>query len=296
MVLSFRLVVPVLVLLLAAFTTTTTASADIDPETAKLFQSIEWLEGPATGALGDKATVQIPAGMAFTGKDGTKKWMAATHNLYDESMLGVVVPKDENAGWWAVFDYNDVGHISDSEKDKLNADDILKTLKENNDEANKELKKRGWRTVELVGWEKPPFYDTRTNNLTWSVRIRSESGREGVNHSVRLLGREGYMSADLVLSPEELASAIPAYESLLGGFTYTEGHRYAEYRKGDKLATYGLAALVAGGAGAVAMKTGLLAKFWKLIVVAVLGLFAAVKRFFKTILGWGRNEETIKPQ
>src|SRR5262245_47785356 len=290
---TFRLVLPIVVALLLL--APSPSSADSESEMQKLFESIQWLEGPATGALGDKATIQVPAGMAFTGKEGTKKWMTLTHNLYDESMLGVVIPKADSAGWWAIFDYNDSGHIADTEKDKLDAAAILKSLKEGNDEANKELKKKGWRTVELVGWEKPPFYDTRTNNLTWSVRVRSESGKEGVNHSVRLLGREGYMSADLVLSPDEMATAIPAYESLLGGFNYTEGHRYAEYRKGDKLATYGLTALIAGGAGAVAMKTGLLAKFWKLIVVTVLAGFAALKRFFKTILGWGKNEETIKP-
>jgi len=290
---TFRLALPIVVALLVL--APAPSSAEPDPEAQKLFESIEWVVGPATGALGDKATIQVPAGMAFTGKDGTKKWMTLTHNLYDESMLGVLVPQADSARWWAIFDYNNVGHVSDSEKDKLDAPAILKSLREGNDEANKELKKRGWRTVELVGWEKAPFYDTRTHNLTWSVRVRSENGRESVNHSVRLLGREGYMSADLILSPEEMASAIPVYESLLGGFTYTEGHRYAEYRKGDKLAAYGLTALIAGGAGAVAMKTGILAKFWKLIVVAVLGAFAALKRFFKTILGWGKNEETIKP-
>jgi uncharacterized membrane-anchored protein len=144
-----------------------------------------------------------------------------------------------------------------------------------------------------VGWERPPFYDAQTNNLTWAVRLRGSRG-ESVNYSVRILGREGYMSADLVLRPDELAASIPAFEKLLAGYTYTQGHRYAEYRKGDKLAAYGLTALVAGGAGAVAMKTGLLAKFWKLIVVAALGLLAAVKRFIKTILGWGKNEETIQ--
>lgn len=291
--LSFRLALPIVLALLVL--APSPSSADSESEMQRLFDSIQWLEGPATGALGDKATIQVPAGMAFTGKDGTKKWMTLTHNLYDESMLGVVIPKADSAGWWAIFDYNESGHIADTEKDKLDADAILKSLKEGNDEANKELKKKGWRTVQLVGWEKPPFYDARTNNLTWSVRVRSESGKEGVNHSVRLLGREGYMSADLVLSPDELATAVPVYESLLDGFTYTEGHRYAEYRKGDKLATYGLTALIAGGAGAVAMKTGILAKFWKLIVVTVLAGVAALKRFFKTILGWGKNEETIKP-
>ena len=44
--------------------------------------------------------------------------------------------------------------------------------------------------------------------------------------------------------------------------------------------TYGLAALVAGGAGVALVQSGLLARFWKLIVAGVLALGAGVKRIF----------------
>ncbi|HET9940607.1 MAG TPA: DUF2167 domain-containing protein [Candidatus Eisenbacteria bacterium] len=288
---SFRL--PLIALVLAIFALPSTGSAQVDSAGVNLMRSIEWQEGPATGRLGDLAEVQVPAGMVFTGREGTKKWMEATHNLTSDDDLGIVTPTSENEKWWVIFTNNDVGHVMDDDKDKLDADALMKTLQSNTRESNKERQKRGWSTFEITGWERPPFYDSRTNNLTWAVRLRGSRG-ESVNYSVRILGREGYMSADLVLRPEELAASIPAFEKLLAGYTYTQGNRYAEYRKGDKLAAYGLTALVAGGAGAVAMKTGLLAKFWKLIVVGVLGLVAAVKRFIKTILGWGKNEETIK--
>ncbi|HEX5032158.1 MAG TPA: DUF2167 domain-containing protein [Candidatus Eisenbacteria bacterium] len=291
MVLSFRL--PLLALLLAIFALPSTCSAQLDSTGVNLMRSIEWQKGPATGRLGDLAEVQVPAGMVFTGREGTKKWMEATHNLTSDDDLGVVTATSEDEKWWVIFTNNDVGHVKDDEKDKLDADALMKTLQGNNKESNRERQKRGWSTFEIVGWERPPFYDAQTNNLTWAVRLRGSRG-ESVNYSVRILGREGYMSADLVLRPDELAASIPAFEKLLAGYTYTQGHRYAEYRKGDKLAAYGLTALVAGGAGAVAMKTGLLAKFWKLIVVGALGLLAAVKRFIKTILGWGKNEETIQ--
>src|SRR5262249_61752461 len=71
------------------------------------------------------------------------------------------------------------------------------------------------------------------------------------------------------------------------------GARYEDFQEGkDRVAEYGLAALVAGGAGAAALKlvkVGLLAKFGtkllalliagkKLIFVAVAGLAALVKR------------------
>jgi uncharacterized membrane-anchored protein len=67
-----------------------------------------------------------------------------------------------------------------------------------------------------------------------------------------------------VADPDDLASAIADFKSTLTGFSYVPGQRYAEYKSGDKVAQYGLAALVTGGAAAIAVKTG----FWKVIVGA----------------------------
>jgi uncharacterized membrane-anchored protein len=74
------------------------------------------------------------------------------------------------------------------------------------------------------------------------------------------------------------------------GFSYTSGNRYAEFMKGDKVAGYGLTALIAGGAAAAAVKTGLFAKLFKVIAAAGAALwkfiviaFAAIARFFKQI-------------
>jgi uncharacterized membrane-anchored protein len=203
-------------------------------------------------------------------------------------MLGVVVPMSNDRGWWAIFEYVEAGHVADEEKDKLDAAALMKSIREGNDEGNKERRKRGWEEMEIAGWAREPFYDPTTHNLTWAILARSPKG-ESVNYSVRLLGREGYMSADLILSPEELQIAVASFDSLVAGYSYVAGKRYAEYRKGDKLAAYGLTALIAGGAGAVAMKTGLLAKFWKLIVFGVVAAAAAIRKFFGTILNWGKR-------
>lgn len=88
------------------------------------------------------------------------------------------------------------------------------------------------------------------------------------------------MSATLVASPKELPKAVPVLKTLLGGFRYSQGNTYAEFRKGDKIAEYGLTALITGGAIAVALKTGLLQKLWKVGVVVVVGIGAALKRWF----------------
>jgi uncharacterized membrane-anchored protein len=105
------------------------------------------------------------------------------------------------------------------------------------------------------------------------------------------------MNVDLVLGPSLVESVVPQFDGLLKGFSYLPGNNYSEFRAGDTVAKYGLAALVVGGATAVAVKTGLLAKLWKLIVPAIAGLAALLGRawnYFKRVLSGKASEESPK--
>jgi uncharacterized membrane-anchored protein len=244
------------------------------------FEGIEWQQGPLDGKLGALATLKVPEGFTFSDGEGAKKFLTATQNIASGDELGLVLPSSEEASWFLIFDYSNVGHVKDDEKDAIDADALLKTLQENTASSNEIRKQRGYPDIQLTGWAKPPFYDPKTHNLTWATIIESASGHRSVNYSTRLLGRGGYMNVDLVISPEDLDAALPQFDKLIEGFTYVEGSRYAEWRPGEKVAAYGLSALVVGGAGALAVKTGLLAKFWKLIVAAVAAAAAGLKKVF----------------
>jgi uncharacterized membrane-anchored protein len=78
----------------------------------------------------------------------------------------------------------------------------------------------------------------------------------------------------------KLRETIPLYQTLIDGYSYKQGDKYAEFRQGDKIAQYGLSALVVGGAAAVAAKTGILKHLWKVIVVAFLAAAGFLKKFF----------------
>ena len=138
----------------------------------------------------------------------------------------------------------------------------------------------GWAPMTIVGWHETPHYDARTNNLSWAV-IGASGGHQNVNRIVKLLGRRGVMTATLVASPDELATAMPRVDALLEGYRFQPGSTYAEYVPGtDKLAEYGLAALVVGGGAAVLLKSGLLARLWKPIVLGLAAFGAGIKRLF----------------
>ena len=245
---------------------------------------VQWQECPCQASLGSIAEINLPEGYKFADREGTKRFLELTQNPTSGRELGVVIRDTEAGAWFVVFEFKDIGYVKDDEKDTLDGEALLKSIKTGTENANEERKKRGWSTMSVVGWERRPAYDAATHNLTWAIRGRSD-GSDSVNYSVRLLGRGGVMDADLVLAPEHLASALPEFNQVLGDFAFKPGQKYAEFRQGDKIAAYGLTALVVGGAGAAAVKSGLLAKLWKAIVGGVVALVALVKRLFK-----GRSE------
>jgi uncharacterized membrane-anchored protein len=85
---------------------------------------------------------------------------------------------------------------------------------------------------------------------------------------------------------------MKSFNSALASFDFNAGEKYAEFKEGDKIAEYGLAALVLGGAAAAAAKAGwlkFLGKFWLVIVAAMAAVWGSIKKFF------GRKGATPPP-
>jgi len=254
---------------------------------AAQLDKIPWAKGPTKGALGAEATITVPANCLFTGMNGVKAFLEATQNNASGNERGVLLcpANGTNDTWFVLFAYDKSGYVRDDEGASLDADAILESVRRGTEEGNRERKRRGWGTLTVEGWATKPFYDRATNNLTWAITAHDNEGGRTVNHSVRLLGRGGVMHADLVTTPEQLAALVPTFNTMIGGYTYSPGYKYAEWRSGDKVAAYGLTALVAGGAGVALVKSGLLVKFWKLIVIGFAALVGALKRLWSRITG-----------
>ncbi len=259
------------------------AAAQMHPQVQQALKEISWQRGPCTVDVGSIAQVKVPQGYKFTGAAGARRLLEAMKNPTSPRDLGLLCP--DNLGWFVTFEFDSIGFVKDDEKNNLDANAILESLRKGNDAGNEERRQRGWPTIDLVGWEQPPRYDPQTNNLTWATRLRSPNGIEDVNYNTRLLGRGGSMSVNLVTAPAQLQATLPTYRTILTGYSYKPGHRYAEFRQGDPIAQYGLTALVAGGAAALAAKSGFLAKFGKVIIGGIVALFAGIGALFKKIFG-----------
>lgn len=244
---------------------------------------VDWVQGPSSSPLGSVARVEVPEGYVFAGSEDTRELMEMMENPLSGNEVGFLAPEERD--WFIVFEFDGVGYVSDDEKEALDADAILESLREGNDAANEIRRKNGWGTIDIIGWHQPPHYNEQTHNLEWATLARAESGETVINHNTRLLGRGGVMSATLVADPERIAEVLPVSSSLLARYEFLPGSRYSEFRAGDKIAEYGLTALITGGAAAVALKSGLLQKFGKFIVFAVVALVASLRRFIAALFG-----------
>ncbi len=247
----------------------------------------DWQFGPAVAQLGDGlAEIQIPDGYMALGRSETQRLMEYLENPVNGTEVGTIAPADEDTNWFIVFEWDDIGYVEDDDHEAIDADALLSSIREGTDAANEERAKRGWATMEIVGWQEEPHYDDESQNLTWAVLGRS-GGHDNVNRIMKLLGRRGVMTATLVSDTRILPVASVETDQLLANFRFKQGHTYAEYIPGtDKLAEIGLAALIVGGAGAALVQTGLLARFWKVILAGLAAVGGGIAKLF----GGGKSE------
>jgi len=251
---------------------------------------INWIQGPTVVDLGDNlAQLDMSDAYLFADGDDTRAVMEYLGNPPSNEEVGMIIPNKEDENWFVVFEYSDIGHVRDDDSDEIDAAAILESYRTGTEAANEERVKMGGTPIHVTGWYEEPFYNPETNNLTWAMMLENDEKEQTVNYNIRVLGREGYVSAVLVIDPEALTAMKLELAGIVSNFSYKTGNRYAEYIQGDKLAKFGLTALIAGGAGAAAVKLGLfqvLAKFWKALIVGILAFFGAIwkfiTRFFRT--------------
>ena len=264
------------------------APAGAEPGDQPHYQPVR---GPSRVTLGHELTLDLPDGFFLLQKKDADEMMRRFGNQDDPSLMGVVLKPE--ASWLVTISFDAEGYVKDEDGEKLDADEILKAITEGTEEANKYRAEHGFKPIHVDGWSEPPHYDRKTHHLIWAVS-GSDADGTSINFNTRVLGRHGYASLNLIDAPEKLASSKLEAATLLGVTHFDTGARYEDFNeKSDKVAEYGLAALVAGGTGAAALKlakVGLLAKFGgkllalliagkKVLVAALIGLGAWLKRF-----------------
>ncbi|MTV52915.1 DUF2167 domain-containing protein [Massilia buxea] len=283
-------------LCLALTTAAVQAAAPAEPAAASastaaaLLDSLKFQQGKIT-LPGDIATLDLPAGFRYlspadAGRLLTEGW----GNPPGIETLGMIVPTAVNPlsreGWGVVVTYEKEGHVKDDDADSIKYDELLKSMQESIAASNEERKKQGYQPMTLVGWAEAPHYDKATHKLYWAKELHGEGDTQnGLNYGVRVLGREGVLVLNAVAGMDQIAQVRSEMKNVTAFSDFTPGNRYADFdEKTDKVAEYGIAALIAGGAAA---KLGLFGKLFALVLafkkILLVGLLAAGGWLFKLL-------------
>lgn len=246
-------------------------------------------------------TITLPSGIATLQLNDDFYYLspADTERLLTEGWgnppghktLGMIIPKSTSPladnGWGVIVSYKNDGHISDNDAAKIDYADLLKQMQAGDEENNKERHKQGYAGLSLLGWAEPPSYDQGSHKMYWARELKADDAQQTtLNYSIRVLGREGVLELNAVAAMADLQTIKQETPKILAFTNFTDGNRYADYdSKTDKLAPYGLAALVAGG---LAAKAGLFAKIGvmllalkKFIVVGLVVVAGFFRKLFK---------------
>ena len=234
------------------------------------------VHGPDAVVLADQAKLTLPEGYGFVPKKEGAAVMKLMGNQTDEQFIGLVFP-DTNAAWLATLDYEPAGYIEDDDAKDWNVERLLEGLKARTRRDNEARGKQGITPIEVTKWVKPPAYDARQHHLVWSTEVRKIGQPDkdpAINYNSYVLGREGYLWLNLITSGSQLAADESAARQLLSGIQFNAGKRYDDFEKTDKMASYGLAALVGGSTDGGSGFLGMAAKLLLIALAAVAGISA----------------------
>jgi uncharacterized membrane-anchored protein len=248
------------------------------------------ITGPQLVDLGHDTEIDLPAGAILFEHDVAKQ-IVEKDGGDGEAVSAIILPADATQTWFVKIDYDDVGYVKDSDANELDPNDLFNQYKQGTEEQNTRPKTLGVPELFLDGWSEMPKYDKPTHTLAWGFKAHSTDG-PNVNYFSRLLGRNGYMSVDLIDSPDKIEQAKQQAGGVMAGIRYKKGATYDDHKTGDKDSGMGLKALILGGAGIAVFKAakagwiiGLLVALKKGIIILVAGIAAFFKKIGRLFSG-----------
>lgn len=236
---------------------------------------------PQTGEIsvgGDLVTLSVPEEFYFLdAADAETVLVDMWGNPPGQGVLGMLFPANvtplDYESWAVTIKYSDDGHVSDDDAADIDYDDLLEDMQDAARDANPDRIDEGYEAIEIIGWAEPPHYVASSRKLYWAKEIQfGEMDETTLNYEIRALGRTGVLSMTFIAPTSQLDAINQSREAVLAMAEFNAGRRYEEFDSNiDKVAAYGVGALVAGK---VAAKTGVLAA--ALLLLKKVGIFILI--------------------
>ncbi|AQQ68919.1 hypothetical protein Mag101_15740 [Microbulbifer agarilyticus] len=238
---------------------------------------------------GGVASLEVPESFYYLNPQDSKVVLEEIWgNPESELTMGMLFPVGstpfDGDSWGVSIEYSEEGYIRDDDAADIDYSDLLQDMKASTREESKYRVENGYESISLVGWAEAPYYDAEQKKLYWAKELTFGSmDTNTLNYNIRVLGRKGVLVLNFIAGMTELEDIKQNRDTVLSMASFNPGYKYEEFDpEVDKVAAYGLGALVAGKALA---KTGVLAglllflkKFWVLIPLAFGALFKLFRR------------------
>lgn len=242
-------------------------------------------------------TLNVPDGFVFLNKTDSRHllvdyWENPEDRL--EGVLGTMVKADAgifyNVETAYVITYDNCGYVSTKDANSINYTDLMADMKKQVKEENRK-KQPGEQKWELLGWGWQPYYDKQKKVLCWALHYKVDDA-EVINYDVRVLGKDGFVVIKAVSSPDLRKELIADNEAIIGSIEYNPGYTYADFNpKTDHVAEWTIGGLIAGKVLAKAGVWAFLTKFSKIIILAIIGFLAAIRKKIARWLGFAKEED-----
>ena len=254
-----------------------------------------------TIVLGENlATLTVPEDFYFLGSEDAERVLVDIWgNPPGQHTLGMLFPAKytpfDMESWAVTIEYTDEGHVDDADAAEIDYGEMLREMQAATRDANPDRLEAGYQPVELLGWAEPPHYDSPSRKLYWAKELRfGQSEDTTLNYEIRALGRSGVLAMTFIAATSQLDEVNASREAVLAMAEFNPGKRYEDFDSNvDKVAAYGIGALVAGK---VAAKAGLFAAaalFLKKFGIFILLGLGVLWRKLKVV--FSRKDTTLGP-
>ncbi|MEM6342289.1 MAG: DUF2167 domain-containing protein [Bacteroidota bacterium] len=267
--------------------------------TLMIFDSIENSFEYQTGIIEldqGNAILTVPTGFRYLDPEQANFVLSDLWgNPRDEDILGLLVPENKGVlaadSWVFTINYDEMGYVDDEDAQDIDYDDLLKDQKKDTKEASKQRQKLGYESIELIGWAAEPYYDQNHKVLHWAKELNfGGDSLNTLNYNLRVLGRKGIFLLNAVASMSELPEVEQNIDKVITSVEFAEGSRYSDFDPDvDEVAAWTVGGLVAGKVLAKAGFFAFLAKFWKIIAIAIAGVGGSIWKFIRG----GKKEEEV---
>jgi uncharacterized membrane-anchored protein len=246
--------------------------------------AMHWIDHGNTKLTSSHSTLSVPPNIrALTDKDARR--LSQILNGDDDSSVEAIALDDHDGVVY--FTFTDAGYVSLDDWADLDPAAMIAEVRDNTEKANAERQKQGTRPLHVDGWIQQPTLDRANNQAHWAFSAHHDDGSKLVNAVAIQLGRNGFEKLIWAGDAKNFETS-DFLGAMMQARSFDEGSRYSDHTDGDKVAGYGIAALVGAIAGAKVLKVVggvglllLLKKFFWIPLLLAAGMYKRITAFFR---------------